>query len=66
MKSNKTHYIGTRRFYIAVLGIIATTLIGLYLRDSSVVSSIAIICASIAGAGAIDGFKQQPKKEEGE
>ena len=66
MKSNKTHYIGTRRFYIAVLGIFACTIVGLYLGDSSVVNSIAMICIGVSGAAAVDSFKQQSKKEEGE
>jgi len=54
----KHHMIGSRRFMIALASILSCLILGLYLRDGSVTSSIAIIACAIAGANALEGFKK--------
>jgi Zn-dependent alcohol dehydrogenase len=53
------HSLGSRRFVIAIVGIISCLGLGVYTKDVSVASSIAIICVGIAGAAAIDGLKKK-------
>jgi uncharacterized membrane protein len=57
-EGKEKHHLGSRRFVIAVLAIICCTIIGLYLADASVVTSIAIIAAAVAGAGAVGDLKK--------
>ena len=57
-KEDGKHHLGSRRFVIAVLAILSCLILGLYLRDGSVVTSIAIIAAAVAGAGAVGDLKK--------
>lgn len=52
------HKLGSRRFIIGMAGLLSCLSLGIYLKDVSVASSIAIICVGIAGAGAIEGYKK--------
>ena len=52
------HMIGSRRFMIALISILSCLILGLYLRDVSVASSIAIISVGIAGANALESLKK--------
>ena len=58
-KKEQPHILGSRRFMVAVLSILSCLVLGLYLRDVSVASSIAIISVGIAGANAIEALKKK-------